>query len=45
MRMGIDSGAVINVGAFSSGQKHFLAFHRESVLLQSKRPVSAALLG
>jgi hypothetical protein len=29
--------AVINVGVFTSGQKQFLDFHRETVLLQSNR--------
>jgi hypothetical protein len=36
-RMGIDTTAVINVGVFTSGQKQFLDFHREAVLLQSNR--------
>ena len=35
-RMGIDSERRINVGDFSSGQRRYLEFHRESVLLQSK---------
>jgi hypothetical protein len=34
-RMGIDIGAAINVGSFTTGQKAFLEFHRQSVLLQS----------
>lgn len=36
-RMGIDTMKVVNVGAFTSGQKQFLDFHRNSVLLQSVR--------
>jgi putative restriction endonuclease len=36
-RMGIDTRKVINVGAFSTGQKQFLDFHRSAVLLQSVR--------
>jgi hypothetical protein len=35
--MGIDTAKVVNVGAFTSGQKHFLDFHRNAVLLQSAR--------
>jgi len=37
-RMGIDVTRTINVGSFTSGQKQFLEFHRNSVLLQSNRP-------
>ncbi|MFN3347374.1 HNH endonuclease [Pseudorhodoplanes sp.] len=36
-RMGIDTETIVNVGGFSSGQKQFLDFHRNSVLLQSIR--------
>jgi putative restriction endonuclease len=36
-RMGIDTTAAINVGVFTHGQKQFLDFHREAVLLQSNR--------
>ncbi len=36
-RMGIDVSQAISVGAFTSGQKQFLDFHRNSVLLQSVR--------
>jgi predicted restriction endonuclease len=36
-RMGIDTSKSINVGGFSSGQKRFLDFHRNAVLLQSVR--------
>ena len=35
--MGIDTTKVINVGGFSGGQKQFLDFHRNAVLLQSAR--------
>lgn len=34
-RMGIDVSSSTNVGSFSSGQKAYLEFHRQSVLLQS----------
>jgi putative restriction endonuclease len=36
-RMGIETTKVVNVGAFTSGQKQFLDFHRNAVLLQSIR--------
>ena len=36
-RMGIDTTTVVKVGGFTSGQKHFLDFHRNAVLLQSIR--------
>ena len=36
-RMGIDTTKVINVGSFTSGQKRFLDFHRNDVLLKSIR--------
>jgi HNH endonuclease len=36
-RMGIDTNLIVNVGGFSSGQKQFLDFHRNAVLLQSVR--------
>ena len=36
-RMGIDTTHVVKVGGFTSGQKHFLDFHRNSVLLQAIR--------
>jgi putative restriction endonuclease len=32
-RMGVDVSRVVNVGSFSSGQKHFLDFHRANVFL------------
>ena len=34
-RMGIDTTKVVNVGGFTIGQKQFLDFHRNAVLLQS----------
>jgi putative restriction endonuclease len=36
-RIGIDTTKVVNVGAFTNGQKQFLDFHRNAVLLQSIR--------
>ena len=36
-RLGIDTMRVVNVGGFTSGQKQFLDFHRDAVLLQSVR--------
>ena len=36
-RMGIDTARVVNVGGFTSGQKQFLDFHRNAILLQSIR--------
>ena len=36
-RMGIDTERTVNVGGFTSGQKQFLDFYRNSVLLQSIR--------
>jgi putative restriction endonuclease len=35
--MGIDTEKIMNVGGFTSGQKQFLDFHRNAVLLQSIR--------
>lgn len=34
--MGISTEKIVNVGGFTRGQKDFLEFHRESVLLQSR---------
>jgi len=34
-RMGIETSKVVNVGGFTGGQKQFLDFHRNAVLLQS----------
>jgi putative restriction endonuclease len=36
-RMGIDTLGIVNVGGFTSGQKQFLDFHRNAVLLQAIR--------
>ena len=36
-RMGIDTAGVVNVAGFTSGQKQFLDFHQNAVLLQSFR--------
>jgi HNH endonuclease len=36
-QMGIDTTKVVNVGGFTSGQKQFLDFHRNAVLLQAIR--------
>jgi hypothetical protein len=36
-RMGIDTTGGVNVGGFTSGQKKFLDFHRNGVLLQAVR--------
>lgn len=35
-RMGVDMASRVNVGSFSSGQRRFLEFHRNSVFLDSK---------
>ena len=37
-RMGIDTTKIVNVGVFTTGQKQFLDFHRNAVLLQSNSP-------
>jgi putative restriction endonuclease len=36
-RMGIDTSNLVNVGGFTAGQKAFLDFHRNAVLLQAVR--------
>lgn len=36
-RMGVATDRVVNVGDFTDGQKHFLAYHRDSVLLRVAR--------
>ena len=36
-RMGIDPVAALNAGGFTSGQKRFLDFHRNQVLLRADR--------
>lgn len=34
LRMGVDSSRPVNVGEFSSGQKRYLDYHRNSILLE-----------
>lgn len=36
-RMGIETGHVVNVGGFSAGQRRYLDFHRNAVLLRAAR--------
>lgn len=36
LRMGVDPGKKINVGSFSEGQRRYLEFHVDNVLLKSK---------
>jgi len=36
-KMGIETDRLVNVGSFTDGQKHFLEFHRNSVLLRAMR--------
>lgn len=36
-RMGIETERVVNVGGFSEGQRKFLEFHRNAVLLRASR--------
>lgn len=36
IKMGIDPGSLTNVGTFSSGQRRYLEFHRDEVLLTSR---------
>ena len=38
-KMGIDTVRRVNVGSFSSGQKEFLEFHRERVLLNTRAAI------
>jgi hypothetical protein len=35
--MGIDTKGIVNVGLFTAGQREFLDFHREKVLLKAAR--------
>ena len=42
LRMGIDTTTALNVGSFTGGQKRFLDFHRNAVLLRADRIVGAA---
>ena len=36
-RLGIDTRGEINVGGFTEGQRHYLNFHRNAVLLRAAR--------
>lgn len=36
-RMGVETERRINVGSFTEGQRHFLEFHRNAVLLRASR--------
>jgi len=36
-RMGVITDRVVNVGGYTNGQKHFLGYHRDSVLLRVAR--------
>jgi putative restriction endonuclease len=36
-RMGVETHRVVNVGGFSEGQRRFLDFHRNAVLLRAVR--------
>ena len=42
LRMGIDTTAALNVGSFTGGQKRFLDFHRNAVLLRADRILGTA---
>jgi hypothetical protein len=33
--MGVETGSILNVGGFTEGQRRFLDFHRNAVLLRS----------
>jgi hypothetical protein len=36
-KMGIDTGRTVNVGSFTEGQRSFLNYHRDAVLLRANR--------
>jgi hypothetical protein len=36
-RMGVVTDRIVNVGAFTDGQRQFLSYHRDAVLLRSVR--------
>jgi len=36
-RMGVETERLVNVGPFTEGQRHFLEFHRNAVLLRASR--------
>jgi hypothetical protein len=44
-RMGIDTMHVVEVGGFTSGQKRFLDFHRNAVLLQIRAQLMSTFVG
>jgi hypothetical protein len=35
-RMGVKTTSTVNVGSFTTGQKHFLQYHRDMVLLKAR---------
>ena len=37
LRMGVETDRVVNVGGFTEGQRKFLDFHRNAVLLRALR--------
>ena len=37
IKMGIDVDHSVNVGTFSEGQRHFLAYHQENVLRMARQ--------
>jgi predicted restriction endonuclease len=39
-KMGVETSYIVNVGAFSEGQRTFLDFHRNSVFLQAQGKIS-----
>jgi putative restriction endonuclease len=36
-RMGVETDVLVNIGTFTEGQRHFLEFHRNAVLLRAAR--------
>ena len=36
-RMGVATNRIVNVGSFTEGQKYFLNYHRDAVLLRTVR--------
>jgi putative restriction endonuclease len=36
-RMGVATNRIVNVGSFTEGQKYFLNYHRDAVLLRTAR--------
>ena len=35
-KMGVKTNEIVNVGTFTAGQKHFLDFHRDRVILKAR---------